>query len=73
MPHIQLWFRLINDGIHGNILKVIQSMYNNPKSCVLTPAGITELFDCSVGTRQGCMVSPLLYVLYLNEFTTDNV
>jgi hypothetical protein len=27
VPHNFLWFKLINDGVHGRILHVIQSLY----------------------------------------------
>ena len=25
------------------------------------------MFECTVGTRQGCMISPFLFIFYLNE------
>jgi len=31
IPHLHLWFRLINDGIQGRMLKVLQPMYNKLK------------------------------------------
>ena len=42
-------------------------MYKNLKSCVKTTQGITELFQCSTGTRQGCMLSPSLFKFKLSR------
>ena len=67
IPHTRLWQRLITEGIHGKILCVLRSMYSKLKSCVKTDSGITELFECHIGTRQGCMISPLLFILYINQ------
>ena len=63
-----LWFQLLKRGIHGNIVQVIESMYKNIMACVRTPDGHTDWFSCMVGTRQGCMLSPFLFALYLNAF-----
>ena len=67
IPHLLLWFKLINTGIHGRVLKVLRSMYLALKSCVRTPEGITNCFECNTGTRQGCMLSPFLFILYIGE------
>ena len=53
--------------MHGNILKVLRSMYDNLKTCIRTPEGLTEFFECVMGTRQGCMLSPFLFSLYIGE------
>ena len=45
----------------------MQSMYENLRSCVRTQGGLTHYFDCSVGTRQGCMLSPFLFALYIGD------
>ena len=67
IPHGKLFYRMINIGIHGKILTVLRSMYSKLKSCIKTPNGITKFFNCEIGTRQGCMISPLLFIMYLNE------
>ena len=67
IPHSKLWYTLIKEGVHGNFLKVLMSMYSKLKSCIKTPLGITEHFQCILGTRQGCMISPLLFIIYLME------
>ena len=51
----------------GKVLTSLQSMYAADKACVLTRDGPTGLFDCSIGVKQGCPASPLLFNLYLDE------
>ena len=41
-------------------------MYGKLKSCVRTADGITEYFDCVIGTRQGCILCPLIFSFYMN-------
>ena len=67
VPHSNLWYHLLKSGIHGKIISVLQSMYCQMRSCVKLFDGITDYFPCTVGTRQGCMISPLLFALYINE------
>ena len=69
--HKYLWHRLINIGVHGKVLKVLQSMYSSLESCVRTPGGLTNFFNCCMGTRQGCMISPLLFILFINKLVVD--
>ena len=43
-------------------------MYSNLMSCIDTPNGLTDFFSCYTGTRQGCLLSPLLFILFLDRF-----
>jgi hypothetical protein len=43
-------------------------MYAQLKSCVKSPGGLSDFFNCNVGTKQGGMLSPFLFVIFLNEF-----
>jgi len=67
--HTRLWFALTRYGIEGKFLNVFKSMYSNLKSCVKTENGLTEFFKCTIGTRQGCISSPLIFSLFLNDLT----
>lgn len=67
IPHSLLFYKLIKSGVHGNVLHVLQSMYKHLKSCVRSKDSLTECFQCNTGTRHGCMLSPFLFTLYINE------
>ena len=54
-------------GLGEKFLKIIKSMYEKVKSCVRSRTGLTELFEYTRGVRQGCLLSPLLFSLYLND------
>jgi len=48
VPYSVLWYRLLQNGIHGKILTVFRSMYSQLKSCVKTLNGLTYFFLCTV-------------------------
>ncbi len=66
VQHNLLYFTLIKNGIGGIVFIVLRSMYSKLKSCVKGTDGLTEYFGITIGVRQGCMVSPLLFILFLN-------
>ena len=70
VPRDSLWEVLKKRGMSGRVLSSLQSMYEQDKACVLTSEGPTAMFDCSIGVKQGCPASPLLFSLYLDELET---
>ena len=43
-------------------------MYSKLQACVSTSKStISQLFNCKVGTMKGIILSPFLFVFYLNE------
>ena len=67
LPRETLWRTLEQRGMKGKVLTSLQTMYAADEACVLTPNGPTDLFDCSIGVKQGCPASPLLFGLYVDE------
>ena len=66
IPHNLLWYKLLNSGIHGNIIKTLRNMYTKLTSCVRSSDSLTNSFSCNVGTRQGCMLSPFMFIMYID-------
>ena len=67
VDHKLLLQQLVTYGIKGNFLKVISSLYDQVKSCVRGNDGLTDLFPCNSGVWQGCLLSPVLFALCLND------
>ena len=62
-----LTYSLIKSGMHGKVLTLIREVYSKVTAAVRTQEGLTELFDCTFGVRQGCMLSPILFIIFINE------
>jgi hypothetical protein len=60
----KLCWKLITQGIDGKMLRIIQSLYRNVKSCVKYN---TEYFENRISLFLGEVVWPILYSLYVND------
>jgi hypothetical protein len=62
-----LWYRLREVGVDGKMLRVIQQLYEDVRArYVLNNEYHTEWVEMRKGLRQGCILSPLLFNIYLN-------
>ena len=70
--HANLWYSLKMKGISQNskFLKIFKSMYSQLKSCVKIKNGLTIYFECHIGTRQGCVSSPIIFSLFINDLVS---
>ena len=52
--HNLLFYALVKKGVHGNFIKVIQSMYKSLKSCVLLKVKLRSLIVARVQDKGVC-------------------
>ena len=67
-----LWKMLKSIGIHSKIVDVIKSMYDNSECALTIDGNLTSWFKVNVGVRQGCLLSPTLFNIFL-EFVFDEL
>src|SRR5678815_4452599 len=54
-------------GINKKLIRIIRNMYENPINTVRTEMGKEKWFETKTGVRQGSVLSPLLFALYLDN------
>ncbi|XP_069057931.1 uncharacterized protein [Pleurodeles waltl] len=54
---------LLSNGFGPRFRGLVKLLYTNPTACVLVNGVISDQFPILQGTRQGCTLSPLLFVL----------
>ena len=52
-------------------IRVIKKLYDKAASAVLFNSSIEDWFRTTVGVRQGCLLSPTLFNIFLERITTD--
>jgi hypothetical protein len=62
-----LIYKLHSLNIGGNFLNVLQSMYSDVYYCIKLKTGITSKINSNVGVKQGCVLSPTLFNLFLAD------
>ena len=67
----KLWQTLELYNIQGQLLDSIRAIYANSMSAVRTSEGLTDWFDITSGVRQGCVLSPLLFIIYMDRITKE--
>lgn len=67
VPRNLLIYKLHQMGLSTKILNFIEKVYQKTTSAVWTGAALSTAFETKSGVKQGCLLSPLLFALYLND------
>ena len=66
VPRDKLWKVLQEYGVDRQLLRAINSFFCKPEVCVLINGKQSKPFHEGVGLRQGCVLSPLFFIVYMN-------
>ena len=66
-----LWKALWQKGVRGKMWRVIKNYYRKVQSAVRLDEGNTEWFDVDVGVRQGCVISPMLFDVFVDRLARE--
>ena len=66
--HQGLFYKLIKSKIGGNVYRLIKEMYNKSNCSIKLNRGLcAKPFSYDRGVRQGCVLSPILFNLFIND------
>ena len=66
-----LWIKLIKEGFSCKVINMLKYIYSNVKSCVklASSVDVSELFDVTLGLKQGEPLSPIFFILFVNDIS----
>ena len=71
VPRDILLKKLLSYNIKGKFFKIIRNIYTNDKACVKIQNQVTDSFGINQGVRQGCVLSPLLFNIFLSDLAKN--
>ncbi|KAK3513103.1 hypothetical protein QTP70_001397 [Hemibagrus guttatus] len=69
VPRGILWEVLWEYGVCGPLLRAVRSLYNRSRSLVRIASCKSDLFPVHVGLRQGCPLSPVLFIVFMDRIS----
>jgi exonuclease III len=71
--HEGLWQVMRSYNIEEGLIRVIEALYNDASSAVKLNSCIGDFFKMSIGVRQGCILSPTLFNIFLEKIMQETL
>ena len=71
IDHYHLWRRFLRIGMRGKLFKVITSMYDDIRCCIMLDGKYSDFYKCFKGLGQGDALSPLIFSQFVNDLEND--
>ena len=65
--HCELLEAIRIEGVSGNFAGAIRAMYSSLLFCFRMKNEYTDFFECPNGVQRGCILSPTLFSLFINQ------
>ena len=69
--HKALWATMKKNNIYASIIRAIENLYDKTQNAVLFNGSLGEWFGTTVGVRQGCLLSPTLFNIFLERIMCE--
>ena len=67
IPRDLLFRKLLNYGINGKFFNSLKTLYTNDNCCIKVGNKLTQPFVANQGVKQGCILSPLLFNIFIAD------
>ena len=66
-----LWEVLRTPEVNGQLYLTLRGIYDTVLACVYDRYSYSDFFECPLGVKQGCLLSPLLFSIFINELAAE--
>lgn len=68
-----LFYKLATLGLSSKVRNIIRAMYSGTTGRVWSKLGLTRMFESLMGVKQGDILSPLLFALFINDLEENMI
>ena len=66
-----LWWKLHEHGVRGKLWRMLRALYSSVEARVRTNDMLSPPITLNNGVRQGCVLSPMLFDVYIDDLVAD--
>ncbi|XP_037931563.1 uncharacterized protein LOC119666353 [Teleopsis dalmanni] len=62
-----MFYKLSNYGVSTKMINILRALYCNKTAAVWDGNSLSKWFSSNTGVKQGCLISPLLFALFIDD------